>query len=138
MSGCQISIGGCINNLTYSRNDVILLNASIRFDNIGAKNLKENVTSTVWTIIYPNGTSNQLACHGTSNTCPHMLQGFMINVSISSNRLDDSAMLYIGSATYNFTITHTFHPDVGTGNPDRKVFNFHHIPSRYNNIVSLI
>lgn len=137
-NGCQISIGECINNLTYSRNDVISLNASIRFDNIGTKNEKENISSTVWTIIFPNGTSGRLSCPGINNTCLHMLPGFMINVSISSDHLDDSAILAIDSANYNFTIIHTFHLEVATGLPDMKVFNFHHIPSKYNNIVSLL
>ena len=104
------------------------MNASIQFDNIGAKNLTEMVIDTVWMVIFPNGTSSHLAC-ATNNTCPYVFPEFTMNVMISSNHLDDSATINIGSADYNFTITHTFYTQ-GVSVPQMKIFNFHYIQSK--------
>ena len=127
---CQISIGTCTNNVTYSsQSNQIRLNANIRFDNIGSKNSTAVVTDTVWTLIFPNGTSNRLGCT-TNNTCQYVFSGFTIDVSISSDRLDDSAIIYIGLADYNFTITHTFDTE-GVGSVSMsKTFNLHYIRSK--------
>ena len=104
------------------------MNATIRFDNIGAKNLVDNVTYTLWMVIFPNGSSSHLTCF-TNLYCLHKFPEFTIIVTISSDLLDDSATINIGSADYNFTITHTFHT-IGTSAPRMKIFNFHYIQSK--------
>ena len=105
------------------------MNANIQFDNIGAKNLTEMVIDTVWMLTFPNGTSNQLSCPGTGNSCSYVFPEFTIDVMISSDRLDDSAIININCADYNFTITHTFYTQ-GVSVPQMKIFNFHYIQSK--------
>ena len=130
LDDCLIIIGTCTNNITYSRHDrSIPLNANIVFNNIGSKNLTAMVVDTDWRVTFQNGTSRPLAC-AANNTCTHMFSGLRITVSISSNRLNDSAIIYIDSAEYNFIITHTFHTEGLVSAPVMKIFNLHHNPSK--------
>ena len=126
---CQINIETCTNRVCYNnRSNDISMNANIRFDNIGARNLTEVVSDTIWMVIFPNGSSSQLTC-ATNNTCPYVFPEFTINVTISSDHLDDSATINIGSADYNFTITHTFYTQ-GVSVPQMKIFNFYYTQSK--------
>ena len=131
LADCQkIKIETCTNRVDYNnRSNDISMNANIRFYIIGAKNLVENVTYTIWMVIFPNGSSSHLAC-ARNNTCQYVFPDFTINVTISSDHLDDSATINIGSADYNFTITHIFHTEGITSVPQMKVFNFHYIQSK--------
>ena len=126
---CQISIGNCTNRVCYNnRSNDISMNANIQFDNIGAKKMTEVVNDTIWMVIFPNGTSSHLAC-ATNNSCSYVFPGFTINVTISSDHLNDSAIINIRSADYNFTITHTFYTiDISASR--MKIFNFHYIQSK--------
>ena len=123
---CQINIGTCTNRVYYNRSNDISMNANIRFDNIGAKNLTAMVVDTAWMLTFPNGSSRRLAC-ATNNSCPYIFPGFTINVMISSDLLDDSAIINISYADYNFTITHIFHT---ISVPQMKIFNFYYIQSK--------
>ena len=121
---CQINIENCTNRVCNN----ISMNANIQFDNIGAKNLTDVVIVTIWNVIFPNGSTSYLFC-AANNTCPYVFPEFTINVTISSDHLDDLATINIGSADYNFTITHTFYAQA-VSVPQMKIFNFYSIQSK--------
>ena len=127
---CQASIR---NNFTFVPGSGLTLDSRIRYEEIGELNLKEDVIETFWRLLLPNSEPQELICHPPGTQCLFVNDFLSIIIDMSNNRLDDTAMINISDANFDFDISHTFvtQNQLGTGNTEIKVFTFYYSLSKH-------